>query len=160
MAVLNNGATIRVGKDAGKYLADNMTAGKVIVDGSTEYGAGQYCYGGTLVIHGNTGDFTATMNKGAVIIVEGNVGDEVGTYMLKGDLVIVGNAGENLANYLIRGNVYIGGEWQSLGHNTRVEPVTPEDIQKLRTYFETYGIKAHPEGFKKIVAASMKPFYK
>ncbi len=160
MAVLNSGATIRVGKNAGKYLADNMTGGQVIVDGSTDYGAGQYCYGGTLVIHGNAGDFTATMNKGAVIIVEGSVGNEVGTYMLKGDLVIIGNAGENLANYLIRGSVYIAGEWQSLGHNTRVEPMTPEDIQKLRTYFETYGIKAHPEGFKKIVAASMKPFYK
>jgi glutamate synthase domain-containing protein 3 len=159
LGVLNDGATIKVTKDAGKYLADNMTSGKVIVEGSTAYGAGQYCYGGTVVVYGNTGDFTATMNKGATIIVAGDVGDEVGTYMLKGDLIVVGNAGENFANYLIRGTIYIGGEWKSMGHNTRIEPLTDEDIAKLRAYFEVYKIDADPTNFKKIVAASEKPFY-
>lgn len=159
LGVLNAGATIRVAKNAGRYVADNMTGGTIIVAGSTEYGAAQYCYGGTVVIRGDAGDFTATMNKGATVIVCGDAGDEVGTYMLKGDLVIVGNAGKNLANYLIRGSVYIGGKWQSLGNNTRVEPLTDEDTAKLRAYFETYQIKADPVRFKKIVAASEKPFY-
>jgi glutamate synthase domain-containing protein 3 len=159
LGALNSGATIRVTQHVGKYLGDNMTSGTVVVMGNADYGAGQYCYGGTVVVHGDAGDFTATMNKGATIIVEGNVGDEVGTYMLKGDLVIIGNAGENFANYLIRGNIYIGGEWKSLGHNTRVELLGDRDIKKLREYFETYGIKAEPAGFKKIVAASEKPFY-
>jgi glutamate synthase domain-containing protein 3 len=99
------------------------------------------------------------MNKGAVILVSGNVGDEVGTYMLKGDLVVVGNAGKNFANYLIRGNAYIGGQWQSVGQNTKIEPLTDEDKAKLRAYFETYQIQADPSAFKKIVAASEKPFY-
>jgi glutamate synthase domain-containing protein 3 len=159
LGVLNAGATIRLGGNAGKYLADNMTDGKVVVEGSASFGAGQYCYGGIIIIRGDAGDFTATMNKGAVIIVCGNVGDEVGTYMLKGDLVVVGNAGHNFANYLIRGNVYIGGEWKSLGHNTRVEKLSVEDIAKLKSYFETHEIQADPAGFKKIVAASEKPFY-
>lgn len=159
VAVLNAGATIKVRNNAGKYVADNMTAGTVIIEGDADYGAGQYCYGGTVVVHGNAGDFTATMNKGAVIIVTGDVGDEAGTYMLKGDLIVVGNAGKNFANYLIRGNVYIGGHWQSIGHNTKVEPLTEEDKAKLRAYFETYEIDADPTVFKKIVAASEKPFY-
>ncbi len=159
LGVLNAGATIKVARNAGRYVADNMTAGAVIVEGSTEYGAAQYCYGGTVVVRGDAGDFTATMNKGATVIVCGDVGDEVGTYMLKGDLVIVGNAGKNLANYLIRGSVYIGGKWQSLGANTRVEPLADEDLAKLRAYFETYKIKAEATVFKKIVAASEKPFY-
>lgn len=159
LAVLNDGATIHVTDNAGNYLADNMTRGAVIVDGNTLYGPGQYCYGGTIVIRGNAGDFTATMNKGATIIVVGNVGNEVGTYMLKGDLIVVGNAGKNFANYLIRGNVYIGGSWESLGHNTRVETLTNEDVAKLRACFETYQIEAEPKSFKKIVAASEKPFY-
>jgi len=111
-------------------------------------------------VRGNAGDFTATMNKGAAIIVCGDVGNEVGTYMLKGDVIVVGNAGENLANYLIRGQVYIGGKWKSLGNNARVEPLTDADTAKLRAYFETYQIKADPTAFKKIVAASEKPFYK
>jgi methylamine---glutamate N-methyltransferase subunit B len=159
LSVLNDGATVQVTQNVGNYVGDNMTKGLIVVQGSAGFGAGQYCYGGTLVIHGNAGDFTATMNKGATIIVGGNVGDEVGTYMLKGDMVVIGNAGKNFANYLIRGSVYIGGEWESLGHNTRVETLTEADRTKLRGYFEAYGIHAEPAGFKKIVAASEKPFY-
>jgi glutamate synthase domain-containing protein 3 len=159
VGVLNAGATIRVAQSAGKYAGDNMTAGVIIIQGNADYGAGQYCYGGTIVVHGNAGNFTATMNKGATIIVNGDVGDEVATYMLKGDLVIVGNAGKNFANCLIRGSVYIGGQWESMGNNAKIEPLSDEDQAKLRKYFETYEIKADPAGFKKVVAASEKPFY-
>ncbi|GAP13706.1 glutamate synthase domain 3 [Longilinea arvoryzae] len=159
LGVLNAGATIRVTRDSGNYLADNMTAGTVIIQGNVGYGAAQYCYGGTVLIHGNAGDFTGTMNKGAVIIVNGDVGDEVGTYMLKGDLIVIGNAGENFANYLIRGSIYLGGEYRSLGHNTRLVPMSEEDVAKLQGYFEHYGIQADAAHFKKIVAASEKPFY-
>ena len=160
LGVLNDGAAIEVTQSVGKYAADNMTSGTVIINGDAEYGAGQYCYGGTLIIYGEAGDFTATMNKGATIIVAGDVGDEVGTYMLDGELVVVGNAGENFANFLIRGDVYIGGEWKNLGHNTKIEPLTREEISKLEAYFGTYGIDADPIEFQKIAAASEKPFYK
>jgi glutamate synthase domain-containing protein 3 len=160
LGVLNDGAIIRVEENAGRYLADNMTRGTVIVEGDAGYGVGAYCYGGTAVVKGNAGDFTAVMNKGATIIVKGNVGDEVATYMLAGDLVIVGNAGKSLGNYLIRGNIYVGGEWESLGHNTLLEEMSPADLDKLRGYFDEYGIDADPATFKKIVRLSEKPFYK
>ena len=127
LGVLNDGATIQVTKNAGRYLADSMTRGNVIVEGDAGYGVGAYCYGGHAVVKGNAGDFTAVMNKGATIIVQGDVGDDVATFMLAGDLVIVGNAGKNLGNYLIRGNIYIGGEWESLGHNTLLEQMSPAD---------------------------------
>jgi methylamine---glutamate N-methyltransferase subunit B len=160
LGVVNAGCTIHVTENAGNYVADNMTAGAVIIDGNAGFGAAQYCYGGTVVIHGNAGDFTATMNKGAVIIVNGSVGSEVGTYMLKGELIVVGNAGLNFANYLIRGSVFLGGEARSLGNNTKVVPITAEDIARLGAYFEKYQIQANPAAFKKIVAALEKPFYK
>lgn len=159
VGVLNAGASINVTADAGKYVADNMTAGTVIVEGNTQYGAAQYCYGGTVIVRGDAGDFTATMNKGATVIVCGNVGDDVGTYMLKGDLIVLGNAGKNFANCLIRGNIYIAGNWETLGYNTRVEPLADVDVARLRSLFETYQINADPTRFKKIVAASEKPFY-
>jgi glutamate synthase domain-containing protein 3 len=159
LAVLNAGATVRVLGNAGQYLADNMTAGAVVVSGDAGYGAGQYCYGGRIVIHGNAGGFAAVMNKGATIIIGGNVGDDAATYMLAGDLVIVGDAGKNLGNYLIRGNIYIGGRWQGLGHNTRQVEPTEADRAKLRGYLDSYGITADPEGFKKIICLSEKPFY-
>lgn len=160
LGVLNDGATIRVTRNAGRYLADNMTRGTVIVEGNAGHGAAPYCYGGTVVVKGDAGDFTAVMNKGATILIGGNVGDEVATYMLAGDLVIVGNAGQNLGNYLIRGNIYIGGEWRSLGHNTRLEEMTEADRIKLRDYFEKYGISADLSCFRKIGRLSEKPFYK
>ncbi len=159
LGVLTDGASIRVTGNAGKYVADNMTRGQVVVDGSAGYGAGLYPYGGTLVVRGDAGDFTATMNKGATIIVGGNVGDECGTYHLAGEFIVVGNAGRNFANYLIRGTVYLGGECVSYGANTQLEPMTPEDMQKLRAYFEKYGLQADPAKFKKLVAKSTKPFY-
>lgn len=160
LGVLNNGATIRVTENAGKYAADNMTGGTVIIEGNSAYGAAQYCYGGVFIVNGDAGDFSGTMNKGATVIVGGNIGDEAATYMLNGDLIVLGDAGNNFANYLINGNVYIAGQWKSLGHNTIIEPITDEDIAKLLDYFETYGIEADPANFKKIVAASEKPFYK
>lgn len=160
LGVLNAGASIRVKGRAGNYLADNMTSGTIVVEGSVGYGAGQYCYGGTIVIRGDAGDFTATMNKGATIIVAGNVGSDAATYMLNGDLIILGNAGANLANYLIRGNVFIRGHWHSLGNNTRLDPLTDDDITKLRYVLQTFQLEATPADFKKIVAASEKPFYK
>jgi formylmethanofuran dehydrogenase subunit C len=143
LGVLNDGATIRVQENVGRYLADNMTRGTVIVEGDADYGVGAYCYGGTIVVKGNAGDFAAVMNKGATIIIGGNAGDEVATYMLAGDLVIVGNAGEKLGNYL-----------------TLLAEMTEADLVKLRGYFDEFGIGADPATFKKIVRQSEKPFYK
>lgn len=159
LAVLNDGAVIRVTGSAGKYVADNMTEGKVLVEGDADYGAGQYCYGGTVVIKGSAGDFAGTMNKGATIIVGGDVGDEVGTYMVGGDVVIAGDAGRNLGNYLIRGNIYIKGDWASLGHNCKVENVAAEDSQRLEGLLAESGIGGDGKDFQKITPVSDKPFY-
>ena len=159
LGVLNDGATIEVTGNVGNYVGDNMTRGLIVVHGSAAYGAGLYPYGGTLVVHGNAGDFTATMNKGATIIVCGNVGDECATYHLAGDFIVVGNAGLNFGNFLIRGNLYIGGEFASQGHNTRIEELTVEDQQKLRRHFEEFDVNADVSKFRKLVAQSQKPFY-
>jgi glutamate synthase domain-containing protein 3 len=160
LGTLNDGAEIHVTGDAGQYLADNMTHGCVIADGDAGYGAGAYCYGGTVVVKGDAGSFTAVMNKGAAIIIGGSVGEEAATYMLSGDLVIGGNAGKNLGNYLIRGSIYIAGTWESLGHNTLLAEMEPEDLTKVRGYLERYGLPGDPATFKKIVRLSEKPFYK
>ncbi len=160
LGVLNDGATIRVARNAGRYLADNMTGGTVTVEGDAGYGVGAYSYGGTVFVKGNAGDFAAVMNKGATIIIGGDAGDEVATYMLAGDMIIVGNAGKKLGNYLIRGNIYVGGEWESLGHNTLLADMTEADLTKLRGYFDEFGIEADPATFTKIVRLSEKPFYK
>jgi glutamate synthase domain-containing protein 3 len=159
LGVLNDGATIRVNGNVGQYVGDNMTRGLIEVKGNAAYGAGLYPYSGTLVIRGNAGDFTATMNKGATIIVCGDVGDEAATYHLAGDFIVVGNAGLNFGNYLIRGNLYLGGEFKTQGHNTIIEALTQEDVQKLQRLFEQFDIKADPTRFRKLITETAKPFY-
>ena len=159
LGVLNDGATIRVTGNVGNYVGDNMTRGLIVVEGNAGHSAGVYPYGGTLLLRGNAGDFVATMNKGATIIVCGNVGDEAATYHLAGDLIVVGDAGLNFGNFLIRGNLYLGGEFKSQGHNTRVEALTKDDAQKLNRLFEQFDVKANVARFRKMVAETAKPFY-
>jgi glutamate synthase domain-containing protein 3 len=159
LGVLNDGARIRVIGNVGRYVADNMTRGLIIVEGDAAYGAGLYPYGGALVIRGSAGDFTATMNKGATIIVCGDAGDECGTYHLAGDFIVIGDAGLNFGNYLIRGALYIGGAFKSQGHNTRVEELTNDDVSKLIHYFDQFDIDADVKRFRKLVAETAKPFY-
>ncbi|MCS7364389.1 MAG: tributyrin esterase [archaeon GB-1867-035] len=159
-AALNDGASIIINGNAGKFLADNMTKGTIIVNGNAENGAALYCYGGLVVIRGNAGNFLGALNKGATIIVAGNAGDNVGTYMVGGEIIIVGNVGENVGNWFIRGNIYVGGKWQSLGHNCKEIPLKSEDVRKLEEYFNKYNINADPRKFKKLVPISKRPFYK
>jgi glutamate synthase domain-containing protein 3 len=159
LGVVNDGASIKVTGNAGKYVADNMTSGTVIVERDADYGAGQYCYGGEVVIKGDAGDFTATMNKGATIVIGGDVGDEAATYMVAGEVIIAGDAGENLGNYLIRGNIYIGGDWASLGHNCAASELSVADAQRLESLLKEHGVKVKAKTFRKIVPLSDKPFY-
>lgn len=160
LGVLNDGATIRVTGNAGRYLADNMTAGLVTVEGDAGDGVGQYCYGGTIVIRGSAGDFSAVINRGATVVVEGDVGDEVATYMLAGKLVILGNAGTNLGNYLIRGTIYIAGSWAGLGHNTVAGELADHERERLQALLARHAVKGDLGSFTKIAALSEKPFYK
>lgn len=159
VAALNDGANILINGRTGKFAADNMTAGRVITAGDAGYGAGEYCYGGTLVIRGNAGDFLGAVNKGATIIVTGNAGDDIGTYMVGGDIIIIGDCGKNLGNYFLRGNIYVSGKWASLGHNTKEEQMKSEDARKLTRLFKENELQADPNRFRKIVPASIKPFY-
>jgi glutamate synthase domain-containing protein 3 len=137
-----------------------MITGKISVTGSTGYGAGMYCYGGTMFIKGDVGDFSSTMNKGATIVIGGNVGDEVGTYMTAGELIILGNAGKSLGNYIIRGAIYLQGEAKSLGNNIKEVPITDEEIKRFGSMFKAEGFDADPAKLKKYVPESDKPFYK
>ncbi len=159
VATLNSGATITIGDDVGNFLADNMISGEVLVKGNAGYCTAPYCYGGSVVISGTSGDFTGTMNKGATIIVEKDIGNDVATYMLAGNVVLLGNAGERLGNFLISGAVFIKGKWLSLGHNTKIEDLTPDDTDFLQQLFSKYTINAKPEDFTKIIPETGSPFY-
>ena len=158
VGLLNSGAKITIEGDAGNFAGDNSWQGEIVVKGNAGYGAGIYSYGGTLVVYGNAGDAAGQLLKGGVLIVKGDVGDLTGLYMVGGEMVIVGNAGRELGDYLIRGAIYLKGECKSLGHNTKYDKMTGEDLSRLGLLLEKYGIEAKASEFKKIVPLSKKPF--
>jgi glutamate synthase domain-containing protein 3 len=159
VAALNSGAKITICGDVGNFVADNMVSGEVLVKGNAGYCAAPYCYGGYVFISGTSGDFTGTMNKGATIIVEKEIGNDAATYMLAGNVILLENARERLGNFLISGAIFIRGSWLSLGHNTAIEDLTPNDTDFLQHLFSKYNIRAKPESFTKIVPETDSPFY-
>lgn len=158
--ILNSGADLTVKGSAGRFPADNMTAGIVRVLGDAGDGVGDYSYGGTAFVQGSAGDFVGTMNKGGSIVIGGNVGHDAGTYMTAGEIVILGSAGPSLGNYLINGAIYILGEDEGLGENAKLEKMGNADFEKLTNLMALVGAKADPRAFRKIVPLSSKPFYK
>lgn len=159
VGALNAGAKIIVEGDVKGFVGDNMTSGEIIVEGNAGYCAAPYCYGGRVAILGSCGDFSGTMNKGATLLIQKNAGDDIGVYMLAGNIVIVGDAGERLGNFLISGRIFIRGKQKSLGHNTRVVELTPEDIIFLKELLSIYEINVNPNEFTKIIPETDKPFY-
>lgn len=158
VGLLNSGARITIEGDAGDFAGDNSWQGEIIVKGNAGYGAGMYSYGGTLVVYGDAGDAAGQLFKGGVLIVKGSVGGLVGLYMVGGEILVVGDAGRELGDYMIRGSIYFSGECKSLGHNTKYDKLVGEDLRRLNSLLEKYGIEAKAEEFKKIVPLSKKPF--
>jgi len=154
IGALNDGAIIRVEGSAGKYAADGMTAGEVIVNGDADEGAGSAMCGGILVIKGNAKNRLGQLLKGGTIVVGGNVGHHVASFMIAGTIVIGGNAGRELGDSMIGGAVYIKGSYDTLGKNLRQAELTEEDELFLRRLFSKYQLDLDTNTFKRITPFS------
>ncbi|MEM2943612.1 MAG: hypothetical protein QXN93_02285 [Methanomassiliicoccales archaeon] len=157
--MLNSGCRLYVSGSTGKYLGDGMTSGRIEISGNAGDYAAVYCCGGELRIKGSAGDFLGAMNKGATIIIDGDIGDNTGTYMVGGDIFVLGNAGNALGDYIIRGGIYIIGSYEGLGHNAKQDRLRSADIDKINSVLQYEGLTLNPRSFKKIVPASLRPFY-
>lgn len=158
VGALNHGARIEIIGDTGRYVGDNMTTGEIIVQGSADDGVGFGTYNGTIVVHGDAGNAVGQLNKGGTIVVDGNIGNLAGLYMLSGEIIVTGDAGEDTGDWMIGGTIYVGGNFQT-GTNAEVKPLENSDKQKLSQIFQTYGIDAPIEDFKKIEYQEIRPFY-
>ena len=61
-----------------KYLGMKMSAGEVVVEGSTDLYAGAWMSGGKMTVRGDIQAFAATGMKGGELIIEGNAGNYLG----------------------------------------------------------------------------------
>ena len=99
-----------------KYLGFKMSAGEVVVEGSTDLYAGGWMTGGTMLVKGNAEAFAATGMKGGELVIEGNAGNYLGAAyrgdwrgMSGGKILVKGNCGSDLGMYMLGGEIVING---------------------------------------------------
>ena len=155
----NDGPVITISGSAGRFLGDSMYAGGIILKGRANRGAGVYMTGGVIVVKGSVDGDTGTYNRGGTIIVNGKSGDGTGAYMTAGTLIVTGKCGKNTGQYMTGGEIYLGEPPESLGANVEPVELTAKDIDKLKKYFDHYGILYDDlAGYTKLAAVKTDPF--
>jgi len=99
-----------------KYLGFKMSAGDLVVEGSTDQYAGAWMTGGKMLVKGNTDAFAGIAMKGGELTIEGNAGNYLGAAyrgdwrgMSGGRILVKGNAGSDIGMYMLGGEMIING---------------------------------------------------
>lgn len=132
----------RIYGNAGRSLLANATAGRCIVEGDADEGAGYCNQGANILIKGNTGPRTGIqMRAGSIITLECLVFGS-GLYMAGGNILCLGEKiGKDLGPGMVGGTIYvpyIGKE--TLGIGTIESKLNSEDyntIENMLQFFPT-----------------------
>lgn len=73
--------------------------------------------GKTLVLQGDSGDFTGIGLDGGRLVVEGSAGNWCGAGMLRGEILISGTAGWKTGEWMKSGEIRVGGWIRGVGQN-------------------------------------------
>ncbi|MCK4270777.1 MAG: formylmethanofuran dehydrogenase subunit C [Methanogenium sp.] len=100
-----------------KYIGMKMTAGEVVVNGSTDMYAGAWMQGGKLTVNGDVDAFSGLAMTGGELIVNGNAGNYLGAAyrgdwrgMRGGVIRVSGNGGSDIGTFMRGGEIIIGGD--------------------------------------------------
>ena len=126
-----DGPMVRVNGRVGWSCAENMMAGKVVIEKNAGSCFGAAIRGGDLVCKGSVGARTGIDQKGGTIIVGGDAGAFTGFMMQRGRIVILGDVGINLGDSMYDGTIYVGGKIGSFGSDAVESPMTKNDIDWL-----------------------------
>ena len=126
-----DGPTVRIKGRVGWSCAENMMAGKVVIEKNAGSCFGAAIRGGDLVCKGSVGARTGIDQKGGSIIVGGDAGAFTGFMMQRGRIVILGDAGINLGDSMYDGTIYVGGKIRSFGSDAVESRITKNDIDWL-----------------------------
>jgi len=154
IGALNEGARIQVHGSAGKYAADGMTAGEVVINGDADDGAGTAMSGGILIIKGKAKNHVGELLRGGTIIVGRDVRHYVGSFMIAGTIVIGGDAGRELGRSMAGGTIYVQGIHETLSANLLQTEPTKEEAEFLEGLFKKYHLDLDGKKFTKIVMRS------
>ena len=110
-----DGPVVRISGRVGWSCAENMMAGKVVIEKNAGSCFGAAVRGGDLICKGSVGARSGIDMKGGTIIVGGNAGAFTGFMMQRGRIIILGDVGPNLGDSLYDGTIFVGGKIRSLG---------------------------------------------
>ena len=147
---LIDGANVTVSGRVGWSCAENMMAGKVVIEKNAGSLFGAAIRGGDLVCKGRAGARVGIDRKGGTIIVGDSVGAFTGFMMQRGRMIILGDAGENLGDSMYDGTIYVGGKIASLGVDCVETEMTDLDKRYLEGKLSQYGMSA-PNGIDNMV---------
>tara|TARA_B100000579_G_scaffold28320_1_gene19908 strand:- start:335 stop:1177 length:843 start_codon:yes stop_codon:yes gene_type:complete len=127
-----DGPVVRITGRVGWSCAENMMAGKVVIEKNAGSCFGAAIRGGDLICKGSVGARTGIDMKGGTIIVGGDAGAFTGFMMQRGRIIILGDAGINLGDSMYDGTIFIGGKIKSFGSDAIKAKLTSDDISWLK----------------------------
>lgn len=154
---LNNGTTLLLKGDSGRYLGDTMASGIIVVEGKAGNGVGANMHSGEIIIKGTAGSRVGVGMKGGVIIIDGDVDDELGLHLFEGDILVTGNAGKNVGRFMTGGRIFVNDKIKSLGENAKAQKPDKSDKMKLTNILTKQNLLGEFK-FKKVTSKREIPF--
>jgi len=127
-----DGPIVRITGRVGWSCAENMMAGKVVIEKNAGSCFGAAIRGGDLICKGSVGARTGIDMKGGTIIIGGDAGAFTGFMMQRGRIIILGDVGINLGDSMYDGTIYVGGKIKSLGSDAVKSKLTAQDMDWLK----------------------------
>ena len=127
-----DGPVVRITGRVGWSCAENMMAGKVVIEKNAGSCFGAAIRGGDLICKGSVGARTGIDMKGGTIIVGGDAGAFTGFMMQRGRIIILGNVGINLGDSMYDGTIFVGGKIKSFGSDAIKAKLSSDDVFWLR----------------------------
>ena len=149
-----DGPVVRITGRVGWSCAENMMAGKVVIEKNAGSCFGAAIRGGDLICKGSVGARTGIDMKGGTIVIGGDAGAFTGFMMQRGRIVILGDVGENLGDSMYDGTIFVLGSIKSLGSDAVEAELTDLDKKWLKRKLEVAEIGSNVDLSKitKIVA--------
>tara|TARA_B110000014_G_C20010930_1_gene524146 strand:+ start:39 stop:881 length:843 start_codon:yes stop_codon:yes gene_type:complete len=131
-----DGPVVRITGRVGWSCAENMMAGKVVIEKNAGSCFGAAIRGGDLICKGSVGARTGIDMKGGTIVIGGDAGSFTGFMMQRGRIVILGDVGENLGDSMYDGTIFVLGSIKSLGSDAVESELTDLDKKWLKRKLE------------------------
>ena len=131
-----DGPVVRITGRVGWSCAENMMAGKVVIEKNAGSCFGAAIRGGDLICKGSVGARTGIDMKGGTIVIGGDAGAFTGFMMQRGRIIILGDVGENLGDSMYDGTIFVLGSIKSLGSDAVETELTDLDKKWLKRKLE------------------------